>query len=369
MFAVDLLLVLGLLGTLGDVLGSVCNETCPDKPVFTPSTLVVKYGGSTSATCVACEDACLGHKYDLEVAVGSRKRHPNSTTVTWIVANMTQWDTYAWCYYNTDSDTQCCTILNVIVFHPPESVSMSILNHTGPMFEHEEYTLQCTVRNVAPVEKLAVTFYMGLKELGRVTSKATMKEPITETFILNLNASKEDDGAGLWCQAQLELGPSGPQPPLITVSQEVPATVYYGPDLDDPATPQPISVTEGRTLQLNCSAVGNPPPSYTWTLPSGGSTVPDGSVLTVTSVGFEHGGQYVCNVTSNRKTVTVNFSVNVQVDFIPYIIAGVVIAVALACFVALMMYMQYYKQRRMGQYNLKDVFRFHARHIAVPGEG
>ncbi|XP_029950227.1 intercellular adhesion molecule 3 [Salarias fasciatus] len=344
-----------------------CNENCPDPPVFTPSTLVVKYTDSISIKCVATEDASLHN--GLEVAVGDTERDTNSSaTWTWWVPSMLEWDTSAVCFYEAKPGLQCCTILPLTVYQPPEQVSISIVNHTGPMFEHEEYTLQCTVREVAPVQNLTVTFYRGRTVLGKVRSKATSRTPVTEMFALSINTTKEDDGTKLWCQAELELGPAGPQDPVIMPSEEVLSTVYYGPYLEGTASPQPITLIKGSPLHLNCSAVGNPQPSYSWTLPSGHSASHNGNVLTVSAVGYEHAGKYVCNVTGNSKAATVEFSVDVQADITPYIIIGVVVGVLLLCAGAIFTFSRYYKHTRMGQYNLKDVFRLHAKHIAVPSD-
>uniref|UniRef100_A0AAX7SPR1 Ig-like domain-containing protein n=1 Tax=Astatotilapia calliptera TaxID=8154 RepID=A0AAX7SPR1_ASTCA len=63
-----------------------------------------------------------------------------------------------------------------------------------------------------------------------------------------------------------------------------------------------ITITEGDTLHLNCSSVGNPSPSYTWTLPLNSSPSYSGSVLTIKSVGFEHEGQHICTVSNTVGT-------------------------------------------------------------------
>uniref|UniRef100_A0A669EBW4 Ig-like domain-containing protein n=1 Tax=Oreochromis niloticus TaxID=8128 RepID=A0A669EBW4_ORENI len=79
----------------------------------------------------------------------------------------------------------------------------------------------------------------------------------------------------------------------------------------EPPNPDVITITEGDTLHLNCSSVGNPSPSYTWTLPTNSPSY-SGSVLTIKSVGFEHEGQYICTVSNTVGTVTKEFNIDVQ---------------------------------------------------------
>ncbi|PWA32551.1 hypothetical protein CCH79_00015047, partial [Gambusia affinis] len=81
---------------------------------------------------------------------------------------------------------------------PPESVSIS-LNPSGPPTEVSEVTLQCFVLNVASAENFAVTFYRGQMPLGHVKASNHRNEPVTQ----------------FWCEAKLDLGVEGPQPPLV----------------------------------------------------------------------------------------------------------------------------------------------------------
>ncbi|XP_034739755.1 uncharacterized protein LOC117951886 [Etheostoma cragini] len=348
-----------------------CDEHCADRPVFTPARLVVKHGDPTSADCSPCQHACVGHKFNVESPVGHSTI--SGTKISW-TANMTAWQPSILCYYTLPSQGQCCNKLNVTVYQPPRSVSFSFDSHTGPMFEGHQYTLQCTVEDVAPVENLIVTFYRGQTALGKPqSSNNTEKKPVTEDFTLNITPSKEDDGGQYWCEAKLELGPGGPQPPPVVTSQTITATVYYKPQRLSTDSDL-ITVAEGDPLQLNCLAVGNPSPTYTWT--SDNPFYSNGSVLNIHSVTSEHKGQYNCSVSNHVGTLTVTFNVDVEGEFevfrfsaVSYIgiIIGVIAAVALLVFIILaVLYSFAYKANRMGQYNLKDVFRLRRQHSAVP---
>lgn len=94
------------------------DRECKDKPVFTPSSLVVKYGDPASATCTVCERDCKDVQFDVEKAIGKNDRNETAATVKWTVDRMTQWGTSTLCYYNDGGleDHQCCTDLHVTVY-------------------------------------------------------------------------------------------------------------------------------------------------------------------------------------------------------------------------------------------------------------
>ncbi|XP_023814401.1 intercellular adhesion molecule 1-like [Oryzias latipes] len=285
------------------------DYTCPDKPVFTPSSLVVKYGDPAFATCVACQSDCDESLANLEA---SGYKEKNGSTLKWKVSSLTEWKSDPICYYIDHNGTQCCSTLKVTLYQMPTNVSISVLNHSGPMLEKSQYNLVCEVGDVAPAENLTVTFYRGQTELGKAQySRTTSRKPENGSFSLSLNATKEDDGAQFSCGAKLELGPEGPQRPLVVRSQSLTATVHYGPDLQATVNPDQITVKEKGTLRLNCSAVGNPNPSYIWTLPFRGPHFNDG-VLTIETASSQHEGQYNCTVSNSVKTVSVLFNVKVQ---------------------------------------------------------
>uniref|UniRef100_A0A671TRU3 Hsp90 co-chaperone Cdc37-like n=1 Tax=Sparus aurata TaxID=8175 RepID=A0A671TRU3_SPAAU len=182
------------------------------------------------------------------------------------------------------------------------------------MSEGQIITLKCSVQNVAPVENLRVTFYSGQRQLGQKQSNSRGRRPVSEMFELNFTPTKEDDGGEFWCEAELLLGSDGPQPPPVEKSQNFPATVFYEPYLSGASHPSPTVLTEGNPLQLNCSAVGNPSPTYTWTGPSGVSPTKS-SILIIDSTTTEDKGQYTCFVHNNQGNVTVKFDVDVKREF------------------------------------------------------
>uniref|UniRef100_A0A1A7WP22 Ig-like domain-containing protein n=2 Tax=Iconisemion striatum TaxID=60296 RepID=A0A1A7WP22_9TELE len=339
---------------------SSSDSNCSVKAVLTPSTLVVRYGGSANVTCEVC--GLHGTPRFERPSLG--KVTKNNTRAVWMVDKMTEWDISPLCFYEDSKGDQQTTNLPVVVYQPPEHVSISFVDHNKTL-KSGMHTLLCSVSNAAPVAGLVVTFYRGTTALGDQRSTRTIKEPESHNFTLSYNVTKEDSRAEFWCETKLELGPEGPQPPPVVESAKFNPIVHYKPELLVPANPDPIIVTEGKTLQLNCSAEGNPSPFYTWEKPIDGSNT-SSSVLTVGSVSFEHEGQYVCTVSNYVGSVEVRFHVDVQVDPTPYIIAAAVFFVVLMIVGGLMLYHFCYKPNRMGKYNLWNVLNMHRQHTAVP---
>ncbi|KAM9363759.1 vascular cell adhesion protein 1-like [Symphorus nematophorus] len=220
---------------------------------------------------------------------------------------MTEWDPTVKCYYNDDdTNKKCCTKLPVTVYKLPDSVDFSF----GPLIAGRRYDLTCKVYNVTPVENLTVTFYRGQTALNRQQTSNTVKTPVTQISTFELEPTKEDDGGQFWCEAKLDLGPEGPQPPPVVKSGNITATAHYKPQFIS-RSPSQITIKEGDPLQLNCVAVGNPSLSYAWTVPFP-RALPSGGVLTIDSVSLLDGGQYTCTVSNNMGTLTAKFNVVVQ---------------------------------------------------------
>ncbi|KAL3066479.1 hypothetical protein OYC64_016437 [Pagothenia borchgrevinki] len=309
MFFHLILLVISVMTFLASSHEPSCDQNCADKPQFTPSRLVVQFGKPTSALCSVCQPGCNVTTFGIESPVGSLAK--NGTEITWTVDEMTEWINSLSCYYINDTTfLQCCSDLNITVYKPPENVSFSV-HPDVPMSEGQQYTLQCEVRDVAPVANLRVTFYRGRTALVELKTEKDEAKPVSEVFTWNITSTKEDDGVQFWCEAKLELGAEGPQPPPVVGSEKLTAAVHYKPQLEASVPPDPIIITEGNPLTLNCSSVGNPSPSYIWRT-SGITSPSSGSVFIIKSITHEEEGSYTCSVSNEKGSITVEFNVTVQ---------------------------------------------------------
>ena len=86
------------------------------------------------------------------------------------------------------------------------------------MIEGEQYDLQCDIQNVAPVEFLTVSWYKGDTLVKNQTFTDPIKTPVNLSDTLQIFPSRDDDGAQYRCEAELDLGPEGPQPPPTVTS-------------------------------------------------------------------------------------------------------------------------------------------------------
>uniref|UniRef100_A0A4W5KCS3 Ig-like domain-containing protein n=1 Tax=Hucho hucho TaxID=62062 RepID=A0A4W5KCS3_9TELE len=190
------------------------------------------------------------------------------------------------------------------------------------MVEGHQYQLQFHVQNIAPIERLRVTFYKvnttgEQTELDTQISKDNIKTPVNTIYTLDFTPSRDDDGAQLWCSAMLDLGPEGPQPPPVMKSDNLNITVHYKPLITMSPERFSMSITEGDPLSLNCSAKGNPAPSYNWLLPQADpKTMEERSVVTITKMAKTHSGNYTCNARNplGNSIWTVNVKVTGEMD-------------------------------------------------------
>ncbi|XP_045546579.1 vascular cell adhesion protein 1 isoform X2 [Salmo salar] len=332
---------------LVSLLSLYCDFTDAECLVISPARLVVKYGDPASSNCSSDTPVEMGWE---ATQGGTGLTDKEVKFLNWRVDR---------CY---TEGGQCQKQLDITVYKLPDSVSISYRKYPDPMVEKHQYQLQCLVQNIAPIERLRVTFYK-VNTTGEQTeldtqhkSKDNIKTPENGAYTLDFTPSRDDDGAQLWCSAMLDLGPEGPQPPPVMESDRLNINVLYKPQITMSPGCFSMSITEGDTLSLNCSANGNPAPSYDWLLPQDApNATEERSVVTITNMAKSHSGEYTCIARNHLGNSTCTVNVEVTVDYLPIIAglaaAAVVILLVVSCFI----YSSYYKHTRMGHYQLKDM--------------
>lgn len=129
--------------------------------------------------------------------------------------------------YSIKIKVEGVTILCFGLPETPDSISIRLVNHTGAMVEGREYQLLCEVQNVAPVQYLTLRWYRGQTEVYNNTfSELSPATPVQVSSTLLITPSKAEDGALYSCEAALELGPEGPQPPPRVRSEPLSINVH-----------------------------------------------------------------------------------------------------------------------------------------------
>ncbi|XP_031427934.1 hemicentin-1-like [Clupea harengus] len=207
----------------------VDGNQCPEGVLtIHPERVVVKYGDFVEVNCSA---SGTHDGMGWEATVGNKPIEEDIHLITWTVEELTDWDVEAQCFINLE-DEQCIKTLTVVMYKDLEHAPVLSANHTGPMIEGTTYLLQCAVYNVAPVRTLTVMWYRGDVLIGHspADNSTERPSPVNVTASLRITPTKHDDGAQFRCEAELNLGQEGPQPPPPKmISQSVSITVHYGP--------------------------------------------------------------------------------------------------------------------------------------------
>ncbi|KAK9978069.1 hypothetical protein ABG768_019838 [Culter alburnus] len=221
-----------------------------------PQRAVVRYNGSVSVNCsTSVQHDGIGWEASEGAVPMSR-----DNLITWRVSNLREWDIEPFCYINPKDGDQCSLYLPVTIYKTPDSVSISTVNHIGPMKERNQYELQCDVLNVAPVQYLTVKWYKGQTLVDQTNFTVTIKTPVNKTATLMIRPDRSDDGVQYRCEAELKLGEEGPRPPPKVTSKPLSVEVYYKPKHS--SSTETINLSSEVTL--NCTVKANPAPTYTW---------------------------------------------------------------------------------------------------------
>ncbi|XP_077069592.1 vascular cell adhesion protein 1-like isoform X5 [Siphateles boraxobius] len=298
------------------ITGTHADDECPVQ--LNPQRVIVKYGGPVSADCKTyVPHTGMGWEAS-EGAVPMSK----DSLITWRVSELREWDIKPFCYINYNK-TQCEVTLPVTIYKTPDSVSISTVNHNGPMMERNQYELQCDVLNVAPVQNLTVNWYKGQTLVNQTFFTDTIITPVSKTSKLQIRPDRADDGAQYWCEAKLELGEEGPRPPPNVTSEHLNVEVYYKPKHS--SSTETISKTS--EISLNCTVKANPAPTYSWSSKHLKETI-DSPVLLSSTLSS---GNYTCTATNSQGKDSKVFILTStgRTTFWAIILSGVALAVVL----------------------------------------
>ncbi|XP_067115192.1 basement membrane-specific heparan sulfate proteoglycan core protein-like isoform X1 [Osmerus mordax] len=135
-----------------------------------------------------------------------------------------------------------------------------------------------------------------------------------DTRTLQVAAARPEDSGVYMCQARNSEG-------VAEAKVEVVVDGGQGVSMAPVAsvTKAEITAVEGRTITMECRARGSPPPVITWSklrAPLPWRHRVEGGVLTLTSVGRQDSGQYICNATNTHGTSQAY--TQMEVDSPPY---------------------------------------------------
>ncbi|XP_033501201.2 vascular cell adhesion protein 1 [Epinephelus lanceolatus] len=241
---------------------SLCdaNSTCPtdlNPLTLEPDKVLEEYGGTVSVNCTSAEEYHDGMYW--RVGYNVSEIEYDSQYISWSVP-LSDWNVTTECRVKLTGNVECSKDLEITLYKNPEMVDL-FPTKNAPASEGTPYELQCNVDNVAPVQNLTVRWYKNNQTIRTDSFTNTTKTPVNESSILAVHLSRDENGAKLRCEAQLDFGSYGSQPPVI--SNTYPVSVNYAPELMNQT--EDVFVNEGDNVTLHCEAEGRPPPVFSWT--------------------------------------------------------------------------------------------------------
>uniref|UniRef100_A0A3Q3CD45 Ig-like domain-containing protein n=1 Tax=Haplochromis burtoni TaxID=8153 RepID=A0A3Q3CD45_HAPBU len=273
-------------------LGKLVSTSCPFD--ITPPRVVVRFGDSLSANCTSLSNHTDGMGW--ESPFGGVDFTQGVSSLLFKIDSVPVWELEPMCYVNSRDGDQCVKSLPVTVYKMPDSVSLKNLRTVE---EGRQFVIQCDVVNVAPARNLSVVWHKGNKILSSQTFEESSPSPVSKSSVITLTAHRDDDGAEIWCEAKLNLWPEEQGPPPVR------SEAHNVNVLCDFHTEKMI----GSKISLNCTAKGNPVPSYHWQFPNFTqvwyrSHDVNHPILTPSS---KFPGVYICTASNSQGTATKYF--------------------------------------------------------------
>ncbi|MED6289951.1 hypothetical protein CHARACLAT_008181 [Characodon lateralis] len=275
---------------------------------FHPPLVFVEFGGSATANCDAslCSNiAGIGW----ESQYGGTGLVDGKSTLNVTLKNVKEWNTKPQCYVVFSNDAQITKNLPITVYKMPKKVSMpkpiSPMKATGP-----GYVLHCDVEDVAPANRLIITWYKGNEMIYEQNREGHNPLPVNESLQTTVNVVAEDHGKEVWCEARLNFSPAKQSPPPMRSVSHV-LTVFYPPNFTEPKN-ETLEISFGKTISLNCTATGNPTPVYSWHFadPTQEGIQKQNVTGPILTEDFRVSGVYSCTASNAAGETTKYFNIN-----------------------------------------------------------
>ncbi|XP_032392823.1 vascular cell adhesion protein 1 isoform X2 [Etheostoma spectabile] len=284
----------------------VIPKGCPI--VVTPAEMVVRFGDPASVNCSTDADV---QQIGWEAPVGATSS--SDPAVTWKVEKLEDWQITPLCFINLKNNNQCSKKLTITLYKTPDIVSVSALDD-GPMVEGTEYHLNCDIINVAPVQKLKVTWYRGNETVHTDVFNETSKVPVDVSSTLRVTPVGDHNGAPFICKAELQLGQNGPETDTTVTSSPYMAVVHYVPVFKEGTYKKEVNL--GENVIIDCSAEGNPVPEILWTSSPAVNmkniTWGRQKLIHITGATSTHAGVYSCDAINEVGRVTKSVTLTIK---------------------------------------------------------
>ncbi|CAL8312312.1 unnamed protein product [Arctogadus glacialis] len=281
------------------------STECPLE--FIPKRVVERYGASLSVICRPTTTSAEPDIIGWETPIGKWNLNmPDNKSATWNVEQFEDWTFEPLCF-GTFSDHQCSVTLPITLYKTPDTVSISVQNHSGPLQEGRRYTLQCDVFNVAPLAALTVSWLWK----GEIIETQTYDHNLTKTpenvsSTWEFTPFRNYSNDMIKCLTILDPKQDGPSQQVNT-STPFQVIVHYAPKFTDEY--DSVEVVTGGNVSFGCSAEGNPPPEvkykkYPVAINARETTRGRQHTVSITRATSANGGIYNCVATNEVGTAT-----------------------------------------------------------------
>ncbi|XP_024127277.1 cell adhesion molecule 3 [Oryzias melastigma] len=276
----------------------------PCEVVISPQQSVVKFGDPFTATCNASGSEIEGMGWESPHFGKSLTEGISSLPLQ--IDKVEVWKIDLMCYATPSDGDQCTTDLEVTVYKTPDSVSVSeSLDEIGVMREGQPYEIESSILNVAPIRYLSVIWYIGSVFVYEEHFEGSDDGPINVLSVLKMTANGSHDGSEIWCTAKLNLRTEGGPPSRESVQHRL--TVLYTPVCSEPAN-ETLEIPASGNVTLNCSAKGNPKPSYSWHYPQNMPNTAINGNHSIQTLSSPPPGVYTCTASNSQGTTVKYFT-------------------------------------------------------------